>query len=78
MRKHILNELQKSITLGENNTPPVIGYGGNYYALLPVALEVYDEVSKTVYHVNSFYDNTAPEMGTLLDTITLEKADRTA
>ena len=78
MRDNFLKEKNQTMVLGESSTPPVIGYGGNYYALLPASLEVYDEDSKTVYRINSFYNNSAPEMGAVLDTITLEKADRTA
>ena len=39
---------------------------------------VTDEEAKTIYHINSFYQKDAPEMGAVLDTIMLEKADRSA
>ena len=61
-----------------DNVPPIIADGGKNYALLPAALSVYDEESKTVYRINSFYTKPAPEMGTVLDTIMLEKADQSA
>ena len=64
--------------MNTNNVPPITSGNGKKYALLPVALTVYDEESKTVYRINSFYANTAHEMGAVLDTITLEKADRSA
>lgn len=64
--------------MNHDNVPPIIVDGGKNYALLPTALTVYDEASKTVYHINSFYTKPAPEMGAVLDTITLEKADESA
>lgn len=48
------------------------------YALLHTELIVTDEEAKAVYHINSFYQKDAPEMGAVLDTIMLEKADRSA
>lgn len=64
--------------MNHDNVPPIIADGGKNYALLPAALTVYDEESRTVYHINSFYTKSAPEMGAVLDTITLEKADESA
>lgn len=60
------------------NVPPIIADGGKNYALLPTALTVYNEESKTVYHINSFYAKPASEMGAVLDAIMLEKADHSA
>lgn len=52
--------------------------GVRNYALLHTELIVTDEEAKAVYHINSFYQKDAPEMGAVLDTIMLEKADRSA
>lgn len=52
--------------------------GVRNYALLHTELVVTDEEAKAVYHINSFYQKDAPEMGAVLDTIMLEKADRSA
>ena len=52
--------------------------GVRNYALLHTELIVTDEEAKTIYHINSFYQKGAPEMGAVLDTIMLEKADRSA
>ena len=52
--------------------------GVRNYALLHTELIVIDEEAKAVYHINSFYQKDAPEMGAVLDTILLEKADRSA
>lgn len=64
--------------MNHDNVPPIITDGGKNYALLPAALTVYDEESRAVYHINSFYAKPAPEMGAVLDTIMLEKADESA
>lgn len=52
--------------------------GVRNYALLHTELIITDEEAKTIYHINSFYQKGAPEMGAVLDTIMLEKADRSA
>ena len=52
--------------------------GVRNYALLHTELIITDEEAKAVYHINSFYQKDAPEMGAVLDTIMLEKADRSA
>ena len=52
--------------------------GVRNYALLHTELIVTDEETKAVYRINSFYQKDAPEMGAVLDTIMLEKADRSA
>ena len=59
-----------------NPTAPEKMSGVNNYALLHTELVVTDEETRAVYHVNSFYQKDAPEMGAVLDTIMLEKADR--
>ena len=64
--------------MNHDNVPPIIADSGKNYALLPVALTVYDEESRTVYHINSFYTKPAPEMGAVLDAVMLEKADHSA
>ena len=46
--------------------------GVRNYALLHTELIVTDEEAKAVYHINSFYQKDAPEMGAVLDTIMLE------
>ena len=64
-----------------NNISPVAtnkANGVRNYALLHTELIVADEEAKAVYHINSFYQKDAPEMGAVLDTIMLEKADRSA
>ena len=61
-----------------NPTSPEKANGVRNYALLHTELIVTDEEAKAVYHINSFYQKDAPEMGAVLDTIMLEKADRSA
>ncbi len=61
-----------------DSTTPEKTKGVRNYALLHTELIVTDEEAKAVYHINSFYQKGAPEMGTVLDTIMLEKADRSA
>ncbi|MBE6070156.1 MAG: hypothetical protein E7211_21070 [Clostridium lundense] len=62
----------------KNTTPPTNTSGVKNYALLHTELIVTDEKAKAIYHINSFYQKNAPEMGAVLDTIMLEKADRSA
>ena len=61
-----------------NPAAPNKANGVKNYALLHTELIVTDEEAKAVYHINSFYQKGAPEMGAVLDTIMLEKADRSA
>jgi len=61
-----------------NPAAPEKTNGVRNYALLHTELIVTDEDAKAVYHINSFYQKDAPEMGAVLDTIMLEKADRSA
>ena len=61
-----------------DSTAPEKTNGVRNYALLHTELIVTDEEAKAVYNINSFYQKDAPEMGAVLDTIMLEKADRSA
>ena len=63
-----------------NNTdfPMLLHQDGKDYMPLHTTMTVWDEGVKTIYHVNSIFTEDAPEMGMVLDTITLEQAERSA
>ena len=62
----------------ENTLPPVIHQDGKDYVPLHITMTIWDERARTIYHVNSIFTEDAPELGALLDTITLEQAERSA
>ena len=70
-----MNNTEYSI---DNTLPSVIHQDGKDYVPLHTTMTVWDEGAKTIYHVNSIFTEDAPELGTVLETITLEQAERSA
>lgn len=70
--------MNKNDHFTENTLPPVIRQNGKDYVPLHTTMTVWDEGARTIYRVNSIFTEDAPELGAVLDTITLEQAERSA